>query len=212
MNKSKFLIDCDEKVCYRYKMYKFCRHTIAAATYQSTIDQYIKKLNSRNNHQIVSNVVNTAKQKDSGKKKSKANQRRKGPCNKKPIGIIQVVDPQCQPAYPNPLPGKYVLALLRFIHPNVSSCYGCHGQIIRAPATIDDMVIVSKTRRTTFDAISRQRLFSPNLSNVYYHFNHVCIMNQDVMFSPGLVEVPDDTKSFLSDQQKATLFSCSIFI
>ena len=57
-----------------------------------------------------------------------------------------------QLSYTQSCPGKYGLALQRYRHPHVKSCYGCSREIFRSHTiNDDDIVVVDNTQRAIFD-------------------------------------------------------------
>ena len=131
--------------CPRFKSFSVCSHTVAIAFKLNIFASYIKKAERRNSNHALTNAVNFGKQKDEGKKKSQSTSKRKGPAKTKNEKVIKLVDPDNEnrsfsnnnvvlvisdiatpkPSYPNPLPNKYVLGILKFCHKQVSVCYGC---------------------------------------------------------------------------------------
>ena len=59
------------------------------------------------------------------------------------------------PPEPNPLPGSYVITLLKFCHENTSVCHGCRGSLREENGAIPeeprDLVIVTKGRREYYN-------------------------------------------------------------
>ena len=163
------------------------------------------------------------KKSDAGKKKSKSTQRHRGVANQPTQVIRNVVEPQHvafeapsvridqRPAYPQPCQGKYVLALQRYCHPNVKSCYVCSKEIFRSDATnYDDIVIAGNTQRTIFDVQTQKYTVSSNSQNVCFHYHQQCILIKDAFFTPTMVEVPQDLKPFLSNRNKSILMASGI--
>lgn len=120
-----------------------------------------------------------------------------------------------QPKTPDPQPGQYHLTLLKFCHANTSTCYGCIGKFNQenVPPLLppNDMVIVSKARRTYFDSASKVCVIAPNFSRVYFHFNECCIRLKDALFTPMSVFVPEDLKPFLTIDHVNMIRSSGIF-
>ena len=126
----------------------------------------------------------------------------------------QILTPPIQTPdlFPNPLPNCYVLSILKCCHKNVSKCYGCGGNFYQNgyPAPPNDLLVVSKTQRKFFDPLTKQLLKSPQLQNVYFHFNYVCISSHDNMFTPQSIIVCDNIKPFLTDIHRSVLISFGI--
>ena len=169
------IFECDMKSCSLYKMFRVCAHTLARSKKKGVFQTFIYKINCRGNSGVVSNIVNSGKKNDAGKKKSKSTQRRRGVANQPTQVIRNVVEPQHvafeapsvrvdeRPAYPQPCQGKYVLALQRYCHPNVKSCYVCSKEIFRSDArNYDDIVIAGNTQRAIFDVQTQKYTVSPN--------------------------------------------------
>lgn len=119
--------------------------------------------------------------------------------------------PNQRPMTADPQPGQYFLTLLKFCHPNTSTCYGC-GIKFCDQTLPNDMIIVSKTRRSYYDNSSNKFLISPNFSRVYFHFNENCIRRTNALFSPFSIVVPDDLTPFLSMDQINILRSSGILV
>ena len=119
---------------------------------------------------------------------------------------------QIKNAAPKPEAGRYILSLLGCCHANVSVCYGC-GVKFREPSfpnPPNDLVIVSRTKRSYFNKASQQYLVSPNLTNVYFHFNTMCIRRHDPLFTPYAVQVPLEIRQYLLREHIETITSSGI--
>ena len=177
----------------------------------------VAKINRKSANDIVKNAVNVNKNKDAGQKRSKATQKRKGPPNVKRAKLINLVNDtptntHAMPILPDPLPGTYLVYILKYCHKNVSVCYGCSGSFYLNgyPAAPADMVVVTKACRTYVDSTTHQKVISDKPSNVYYHFNYGCIALKDHLFYPQSMQVPNDLKPHLQAEHVATLQSCNI--
>ena len=118
------------------------------------------------------------------------------------------------PPKPNPVPGSYVIALLKYCHDKTSVCHGCRGSLRDVngamPAAPRDIVIVSKGRREYTNPQGVKQL--GNLSNIYFHFNTECVKLKNQYFVPYLCHVQDEVKLHLDPLHKAVLRSCNIAI
>lgn len=130
-----------------------------------------------------------------------------GPFDREHHNIGSVTNPQINtPAKPNPAPGTYVVALLRFTDPRVSKCYGCRGTLkpgSAIPYSPNDMVVVSKLFRRYFK--DGREHTSPDLSMVYFHANMSCILLQCPGFLGNMLYVPPDLIPHLQESHKALL-------
>ena len=232
---SKRIVSCDPSICVRYRAFEICSHTVAIAFKLEIFQPYIAKNDKRCAKGLVSKVANSQKNKNAGKKRSKATQRRKGPANKKPTRVETLVDPAdganinngnnvnsvqidtTNILLQNPMQNQhhpYHITLLMFCHPNVSVCYGCSGKFNATgyPAPPFDLIVVSKAHREYFDVNKHQMVCSPNLSNVYYHFNLTCIFTRDPSFQLSSVHIPDELKQSLKPEHIMVLMQNGLTI
>ena len=95
------------------------------------------------------------------------------------------IGPEPQPiqrvAFPNPIPGQFVIYLLQFCPTQTSMCFGCGNplrQQDRIPDPPNDLVIVSKMlREWTYQGQARSKI-----GNVYFHCNLSCIRRKEQNF------------------------------
>lgn len=136
--------------CFRYTAYRICHHILSVAEKQGKLADFIAWYNktSRSN---VSSVAAIGHSSSAGKKATKATQRRKGPANRKKTPVHAYYDRSktpnagdvqnysgtmagaatgCQVAaksptasMPDPMPGTYVITLLKFCHAKTSKCF-----------------------------------------------------------------------------------------
>ena len=224
---------CQASTCPRYKSFSVCSHTLAIAFKLSIFASYIKKAERRNSNHALTNAFNFGKQKDAGKKKYQSTSKRKGPANSKNEKVMKLVDRDNEnrsfsnnnvglvisdiatpkSSYPNLLPNRYVLGILKFCHKQVSVYYGfgCKFYLDGYPEPSSDLVIVSSMRRSYIDS-NHQRVVSPRFSKVYYHFNYNCITVHNHFFAPPLIIIPEDLKLYLSPVHKEVLIASQIQI
>ena len=81
------------KSCIRYKSFNICCHTVALANKLNVLNPLISKLNAKSTtEQALMNSANVSRDKNCGKKKTKATQKRKGPSSNKPHKIAPFPD------------------------------------------------------------------------------------------------------------------------
>ena len=244
------VVTCLSKSCVRYKSFKVCCHTVAIANKLNVLSTLISKLNtkSKTEHALM-NSANVSREKNCGKRKTKATQKRKGPSsNNKPQKIAklllfpdkgelellqpprtsqrqvntpvaatkpvsakpdlqqhfnfpntflqlppsenpaidfstpardslqsvtvpqplpQIVGQTSQqmclpnqnltsyPAFLDPSPNLYAIAILKYCYKNVSICYGCSGRFRENgyAVPLNGMIVVSKTQRHCTDRL-----------------------------------------------------------
>ena len=74
------VVTCLSRLCVRYKSFKVCCHTVAIANKVNVLSTLISKLNAKSTtEQVLMNSANVSRDKNCGKKKTKATQKRKGP-------------------------------------------------------------------------------------------------------------------------------------
>ena len=86
------VVTCLSKSCVRYKSFKVCCHTVAIANKLNVLSTLISKLNAKSTtEQALMNSANVSRDKNCGKKKTKATQKRKGPSSNKPQKIARLL-------------------------------------------------------------------------------------------------------------------------
>ena len=97
---------------------------------------------------------------------------------------------------PNPPSNRFLATLLKFIHQNVSSCYGCNGKFYENayPSPPNDLVVVSKTQRAFYNQIAGERTRSSEVKNEYFYFNYTCVRSHDQFFVPQLINMESHIK------------------
>lgn len=100
---------------------------------------------------------------------------------------------------PDPLPGTYVITLLRLCHDKTSKCYGCSGSFHGKDGSYltppNDVVIVGKSRRKFYDQQGNQK--EGKLGNVYFHFNADCVRIKNSFFVPFLCRLQEGVLDYL---------------
>ena len=81
---------CKSQSCYRFKSFGVCQHTLEIAS--KTHEPYLAKINKKGSVK-VNCLADVGKEKNAGKKRSKATERRKGPSNKVPVPMKRLVLP-----------------------------------------------------------------------------------------------------------------------
>ena len=122
-------ISCKSDKCLRYTTFGICSHVLSVAARVNLVNEIVRNCNKKKIK--VSQLADWDKEKDAGKKKVNATQRRKGQANKKflPLQNLVVQDATIKaPKKPDPGTNGYMLYLLKFCHPKVYSCYGCGGK------------------------------------------------------------------------------------
>lgn len=110
------------------------------------------------------------------------------------------------PVRPDPAPGSFVLALLRFTDPRVSKCYGCRGDLKCGSAILPppgDLVVTSKQYRVFYKDGKQQT--SPDMSMVYFHASPACVLLRCPMFDCRMLSVPMDIIPHLTGKHKDLL-------
>ena len=83
---------CLSKSCIRYKSFNICCHTVAIANKLNVLNPLISKLNVKlTTEQALMNSANVSQDKNCGKKKTKATQKRKEPSSNKPQKIAKLL-------------------------------------------------------------------------------------------------------------------------
>ena len=86
------VVTCLSTSCVRYKSFKLCCHNIAIASKLNVLSTLISKLNAKSTtEQALMNSANVSRDKNCGKKKTKATQKRKGPSSNKPQKIARLL-------------------------------------------------------------------------------------------------------------------------
>ena len=81
-----------------------------------------------------------------------------------------------------------------------------------SPIPPNDIIVVSKTQRHYTDTKTHQKAISSDFSNVYYHFHQACLSRHNTLFTPQLLVLPPEIKSFLLPEYILYLQSCGINI
>ena len=118
------------------------------------------------------------------------------------------------PTFAKPPPNSYVFAILKYYHKNVSVCYGCLGHFRENgyPVPSNDIILTSKTQSHYPDPQTHQKAIWTDFSNVYYHFYQACLSQYNAFFTPQLLILPPEIKSFLLAEHILHLRLCSISI
>ncbi|CAB4029271.1 Hypothetical predicted protein [Paramuricea clavata] len=119
------------------------------------------------------------------------------------------INPQLHihPGKPNPAPGAFVIALLKFTDPRVCKCYGCRDTLkpdSAIPPCPNDMIIASRQFRKYFKADGKEHT-SPELSMVYFHARVSCILLQFPGYLGNTLSVPSDLVPHLQESHKQLL-------
>ena len=84
------VVTCLSKSCLRYKSFNVCCHTFAIANKLNTLSTLISKLNAKSTtEQALMNSANVNRDRNCGKKKTNATQKRKGASSNKPQKIAK---------------------------------------------------------------------------------------------------------------------------
>ena len=82
------IVTCLSKSCIRYKSFNVCCHTVAIASKLNALNLRISKLTTE---QALMNSANVSRDKNCGKKKANATQKRKRPSSNKPQKIAKLL-------------------------------------------------------------------------------------------------------------------------
>ena len=86
------VVTCLSKSCVRYRSFNVCCHTVAVANKLNVLSTLISKLNAKSTiEQALMNSANVSRDKNCGKKKTKATQKRKGPSSNQPQEIAKLL-------------------------------------------------------------------------------------------------------------------------
>jgi hypothetical protein len=220
---------CCDKDCHRFNAQRLCQHIVAVAENCRCLKEVLATYTNKKTKPNLLKLSNTNLPKSRGRKASKATERRKGSSNKpprQPMGYASdtakspVLD-QHEPTTPlqsrsrattsigtpKPTEGAYEVFLLQFCHPNVQKCYGCRGPLKDltgvVPQPPNDLVIVTKTRRTFYKEGIMQREKDPG--NVYFHIDPSCVKQHNSFFLSSLLKISNAIKDELNDTHKAVL-------
>eukprot|EP00112_Aurelia_sp_Birch-Aquarium-sp1_P010637 Seg2265.2 transcript_id=Seg2265.2/GoldUCD/mRNA.D3Y31 product="hypothetical protein" protein_id=Seg2265.2/GoldUCD/D3Y31 len=227
------IISCVKDRCFRYTAYRICHHILSVAEKQGKLPDFIAWYN-KTNRSNMSSVAAIGHSSSAGKKATKSTQRRKGPANRKKTPVHaydKSVIPNaggvqnssatmagaatgCQAAaksptasMPDPMPGTYVITLLKFCHGKTSKCFGCGGSLKDKNGDIrpapQDLVVVCKGIREYRNELGI--IQEGSLGNVYFHFNTDCIKRKNKFFIPVLAQVQLDVTIHLLDCHKVLL-------
>ena len=100
-------------------------------------------------------------------------------------------NPTTYPAFPNPTPNSYVIAILKYCDKDVLVCYGCLGRFRENgyPVQSNDVIVVSKTQRHYTDPKTQQKALAIDFSNTYNHFHQACLSLHNALFTPQLIYI-----------------------
>ena len=234
-------ITCQSDLCFRFKTFGICAHVLCVAKLENKVKSLLARCNKKKpkisqlSDRGKDKGAGQKKTKSTQRRKGVPNKPRvplarivpkaapivSGTPSTPPVnpdvpsnGNSPIVSGTTPPPPTNPdVPSNgYSLFLFQFCHKNVSKCYGC-GSSFDAP--MDDpnnLIIVSKTNRSYIDPTTKIKMYSSDLSRVYYHFNFSCLQRQNQMFSINLIKVPEDLKPHLSATHKTVLRSTGIEI
>ena len=205
-------------VCYSDKSDQFKAFKIyilnASAYYLKVRRRYIELVNRRScSKNLLSNIVNLSREKNAGKKKkTKSTQTRRGPANVIPCKITKPVNATHQPptpVLPDPPSSRYIATLLKFVHQNVSSCYGYNGKFYEhgCPSLPNNLVVVSKTQRVFYNQITKERTRCNEMKIIFQLY--LCAFTRPVLCTQ-LINVESDVKPWLEEKHVAFLPSCGI--
>ena len=86
------VVICLSKSCVSYKSFKVCCHTVAIANKLNVLSTLMSKRNANlTTEQALMNSARVSRDKNCGKKKTKATQKRKGPSSNKPQKIAKLL-------------------------------------------------------------------------------------------------------------------------
>ncbi len=172
------IISCVKDRCFRYTAYRICHHILSVADKQGKLAVFLAWYN-KTNRANMSSVAAIGHSSSAGKKATKATQRRKGPANRKKTPLhayndrpmttsgtsmykysatmagaatcCQAIAKSPTVSMPDPMPGTYVVTLLKFCHPKTSKCFGCGGNLKEGngairPAPLDLFVVCKGIR------------------------------------------------------------------
>jgi hypothetical protein len=202
--------------CVRFATYKLCSHILAVAQKDNNLFECIreyKKLHNKTGANLTA-LANVGMPQNRGAKHIKSTSRRKGAAKSipKPPPVLLVDGGKAKVPNPDPIPGTYVVTLLKLCNARVSKCFGCNGQIRdgnNCTVPPNDMVIVSKAKRPYMDPLTGEKHMSA-LGNVYFHFNEVCVKRHNNVFIPALIIVPEEVKTHLELGHKDILRTAGI--
>ena len=86
------VVTCLSKSCVRYRSFNVCCHTVAVANKLNVLGKLMLKLNVKSTtEQPLMISANVSRDKNCGKKKTKATQKRKGPSSNQPQEIAKLL-------------------------------------------------------------------------------------------------------------------------